>query len=314
MAIDVYTEEQENQFVDTFSKKYNLPQKYIQNSLKDAVYQINSYQMQLPNHNYSKRTWEQYRRQFIYPDMINNGVKFMCTYQKAIHEATLKYGVPPEIILGIIGVETAYGSNTGRYRVLDTLSTIAFNAPRRTDYFQNELAKYLLMCYQNNWKPSDMYGSIDGGFGIAQFMPSSYLDYAVSYTNKTPDLMVANDAIMSIANYITQHGWKSGELVYVNAKYSKNTCKKLNCNNKVTTYPIYMWKQNGLTINSHNKSINNSSLADLIYFNNLTNKNAFLVFNNFYVIFTYNHSTKYALTTYQLGKEVVTKAHKIGCK
>lgn len=317
MAANAFTNEQEEKFIQTYSSKYNIPKKYMEKALEQAVYQPNSYRMQLPSGGSAagpnQKSWERYRQQFINPAMINKGAQFMCTHQGALHKAKIEYGVPSEVVLGIIGVETAYGGNTGHYRVLDALTTIAFNAPRRVDYFQDELAKYILMCYQNGWNPAALYGSIDGGFGIAQFMPSSYLDYAVSYTDDTPDLMKANDAIVSIANYIKEHGWKSGQPVYLKAIHNATTCKKLNCNNKTLTYPVSTWKQHGVIV--HNPDgISTSSMADLISFSNLAKNPAFLALNNFYVIYSYNHSSRYALATYQLGQAVIAKAARLGCK
>ncbi|MCE3268647.1 MAG: mltB [Burkholderiales bacterium] len=313
-AINVFTDEQKEAFIKTYSEKYNIPDDYIEKTLDMAIYQPNSYQLQQPGGvaKASQKSWERYRNQFIYPAMINKGVSFMCAHQSALHRSRTRYGVPPEVILGIIGVETAYGGNTGHYRVLDALATIAFNSPRRVAFFQEELAKYILMCFQNRWDPKALYGSIDGGFGIAQFMPSSYLDYAVSYTNDSPNLMIADDAIISIANYIKQHGWKTGEPVYLHVKHTGKTCLKLNCNNKELVYSISTWRQNGVLVKS--SGIKPSSMADLISFSNLAVNPAWLALNNFFVIYSYNHSTRYALATYQLGQAVVAKAARVGCK
>ncbi|MCC2626196.1 MAG: mltB [Burkholderiales bacterium] len=313
-ATKVFTDDQEERFVSTYSAKLNIPEKYMEKALERAIFQPRSYQLQQPSGKVSQpsqRSWERYRRQFIYPAMINRGAQFMCSHRDALHKAREKYGVPPEVILGIIGVETAYGTNTGHYRVLDALATVAFNSPRRVEFFQEELAKYLLMCYKNDWDPEEMRGSIDGGFGIAQFMPSSYLDYAVSYNGDTPDLMIANDAIVSIGNYIKGHGWKSGEPVYLNAKHNGKTCQTLRCNNRELAYSIATWKQNGVTVRS--SAIDQSSMADLISFSNLAKNPAWLALDNFFVIFAYNHSNRYALVTYQLGQAVVAKAAKNGC-
>lgn len=314
-ATEVFTDDQEETFVQTYSEKYNIPKHFIEKALEQAVYQPNSYQLQLPASGSaaqpSLRSLERYKRQFIYPAMVNRGTQFMCDHKDALRKAKTTYGVPPEVILGIIGVETRYGVNTGHYRVLDALATIAFNAPRRVEYFQNELAAYLLMCYKNGWDPTTLYGSIDGGIGISQFMPSSYLDYAVSYTDDAPDLMLPNDAILSIANYIKQHGWKPDEPVYINIKYNPKTCQKLACNNRELTYPLSTWKQNG--VNLQKSPVHPSSMADLVSFGSVYNNPAWLALNNFFVIFAYNHSNRYALTTYQLGKIVVAKGNKLGC-
>lgn len=314
-ATDVFTNEQLEKFVDTYSIKYDIPASYIEKALEQAVFQPRSYQLQQPKGTSTvapQKSWERYRRQFIYPAMINKGARFMCDHLGALHKSRSNYGVPPEVILGIIGVETAYGTNTGHYRMLDALATTAFNSPRRTDFFQDELAQYILMCYKNGWNPADMKGAIDGGFGIAQFMPSSYLDYAISYTDDIPNLMVADDAIVSIANYIKAHGWKSGEPVYLHVKHNGHTCLKLNCNNKELTYSLETWKKNGVSVPK--TGIKPSSMADLISFSNLSSNPAWLALNNFFVIYSYNHSSRYALATYQLGQAVVAKAAQSGCK
>jgi membrane-bound lytic murein transglycosylase B len=314
LATKVFTDEEAEKFVSTYSAKLNIPEKYMEKALERAVFQPRSYQLQQPRGpaKATQRGWERYRRQFINPAMINRGAQFMCSHRDALHKARDKYGVPPEVILGIIGVETAYGTNTGHYRMLDALATVAFNSPRRVEFFQDELAKYLLMCYKNDWNPEEIRGSIDGGYGIAQFMPSSYLDYAVSYSGDTPDLMVADDAILSIGNYIKGHGWKSGEPVYLNAKHNSKTCQTLRCNNRELAYSIATWKQNGVTTRS--TAVDPSSMADLISFSNLAQNPAWLALDNFFVIFTYNHSNRYALVTYQLGQAVITRAAKNGCK
>jgi len=317
LATNIFTDSQEEKFVETYSVKYNIPKDYMKMVLKQAIYQPHSDQLKplIPINIAalsSQKSWEHYRGQFIYPAMINKGAKFMCAHQDALHKAKSDYGVPPEVILGIIGVETAYGDNVGHDKVLDVLATITFNSHRRIDFFQEQLAKYILICYKNAWDPMTIRGSIDGAFGMAQFMPSSYIDYAVSYTNGTPNLMIADDAIVSIANYIKQHGWKKDEPVYLDVKNTAWACQKLSCNNRALTYHLSTWKQNGILVKD--SGINPSSMADLVSFSNLSNNPAWLVLNNFFAIFAYNHSNRYALTTYQLGVEVVARANQSGCK
>ncbi|MCC2644962.1 MAG: lytic murein transglycosylase [Burkholderiales bacterium] len=316
-AVNVFTKSQEARFVELYSTKYKIPKDYMKTVLQQAVFQPRS-DLFKP-HNASKdaalsteASLLDYQKQFIYPAMINKGVRFMCKHKDAIRKANIEYGVPPEVILGIIGVETAYNENLGRFKVLDTLATIAFNSYRRTQFFQDELAKYILICYKNNWNPTAMRGSIAGAFGITQFMPSSYLNYAVSYTNSTPNLMLANDAILSIANYIKHHGWKHGEPVYLQAKYNTLTCQKLGCNNRALSHRVSSWKQAGVTV-IDSAAINSSSMADLVTFSGPKNR-AWLALNNFFVIFGYNNSTRYVLTTYPLGVKVVASASKLGCK
>ena len=143
--------------------------------------------------------------------MVKAGQKFMCAHKDALDLAKKKYGIPPNYIVGIIGVETLYGRFVGNYRELDTLATLAFSSPERTTFFQDELAEYLKMCYNNDIDPTSIISSIDGGFGLSQFMPSSYNKFAVSASDDTPNLFAPDDAIMSVANYLKQHDWKYSE-------------------------------------------------------------------------------------------------------
>lgn len=316
-AKNALTSEQVESFAAKYSDKHKIPKEYIKKTLGQAKFEPHSDQLKPATAKHdanlgSQTSWEHYRGQFIYPGMINKGAQFMCGHLGAIRKAKSDYGVPPEVILGIIGVETSYSENIGHTKVLDTLATIAFNSDRRVDFFQDELAIYILLCFKNGWDPTAMLGSIDGAFGITQFMPSSYLNYAVSYTKGIPNLMIADDAIVSIANYIKQHGWRSNEPVYLHVKQDALTCQKLNCNNRALAHPISIWKQNGVLVEKLTVSIN--SMADLISFGNLARNPAWLALNNFFVIYSYNHSNRYALTTYQLGIAVVASAAKLGCK
>jgi membrane-bound lytic murein transglycosylase B len=319
LAINVFTEAQSEKFIKKYSNKYDIPKDYIKMVLNQAVYEPNSDQLKpqaisvvtIAN---SHKSWEHYRSQFIYPAMINRGAKFMCIHKDALHKAENDYGVPPEVVIGILGVETAYGENVGHLNVLDVLTTISFNTSRRIDFFQNELAMYILMCYKNNWNPTTIKGSIDGAFGMAQFMPSSYIDFAVSYTaGTTPDLMIADDAIMSIANYMKQHGWKRGAPVYLNVNTNPATCQQLNCPTQAIAYNLSTWLE-GNTVIKRSFAMDPSSLSKIVSVTNLANHPAWLVLNNFFTIFSYNNSTYYALTTYQLGTAVVARASELGCK
>jgi membrane-bound lytic murein transglycosylase B len=302
----VFTPEQKQTFIQNYALKYKLPQKYIKDTLDLAEFEPASYQLQQP-HNVKKvkaKSWAKYRSQFINPLEISRGQDFMCSHQDALKLAETKYQIPREIILGIIGVETSYGKITGHYPLLNTLSTLAFNSPRRRDFFQDELAQYLLMCYQNNIDPQSVIGSVDGGFGLGQFMPSAYMDYAVSGVNgKTPNLMEANDAIMSIANYLHGYGWEKNKPVVLNVGITKRTCRELTCNQKKLSHTVGQWQKYGVMLKSYQSS---STLAELI---TLGSSN-YLALNNFFTIFSYNHSHKYAMVVYQLGTIVA----KNGCE
>lgn len=206
----IYTDRQEAAFIETYASKYNISEHYIKRTLGQAVFQEETYVLE-QNHHIDTTPLENrnFRRSVrVSPVMVKAGQKFMCEHKHALKMAKNKYGIPPNYIVGIIGVETLYGRFVGNYRELDTLATLAFNSPQRTTFFQDELAEYLKMCYKNDIDPTSIISSIDGGFGLSQFMPSSYNKFAVSASNNTPNLFAPNDAIMSVANYLKKHHWK----------------------------------------------------------------------------------------------------------
>ncbi len=304
---DVFTESQLNTFIKTYSAKYKIPANFIEDSLTEAEFQDSTYNMQVNMLESSKKKpkpWSVYRRQFINQRTIDLGADFYCEYKPTFKKAQAKYGVPPEIILGILGVETSYGGFTGHYRMIDTLTTLAFNSPRRVDFFQDELANYLAMCYENHLNPTKLIGAIDGGFGLAQFMPSSYRQFAVGDNeDKSPDLFSPKDAILSIANYFNKHGWQRGGNVILDVKISPKTCKNLICDQKFLSYPIVTWQKNGVIV-KHQAS-DTTTMASVITLQSMYRSQAWLALNNFFVIFAYNHSHKYAMVVYQLGNAVL---------
>lgn len=209
----IFTEEQEDLFVETYSSKYDVPEKFMKKSLEQAVFQPKTYALEQNHHvnttPVGKLNFN--RRVRVSQSMVKAGHRFMCQHQDALAQAEDTYGIPPNYILGILGVETQYGRFVGNYRELDTLTTLAFNSPERTAFFQDELAQYLLMCYKNKVDPAVMISSVDGGFGLSQFMPSSYNKFAVSNVHDHPDLFTADDAIMSVAHYLKEHDWKDAQ-------------------------------------------------------------------------------------------------------
>jgi len=176
--------------------------------------QVHPRQLYVHSTHYSKETtlsWPEYRAIFITPKRVNQGVNFWNEHEEALNLAQAKYGVDPSVIVGIIGVETEYGEFLGKYRVMDSLSTLAFEYPRRQAFFQHELEQYLLLTRELDEDPLSLYGSYAGAVGLPQFMPSNYRTLAVSYTGGKADLWNnPNDAILSVANYFQNKGWRPG--------------------------------------------------------------------------------------------------------
>ena len=239
----IFTDSQEDAFIKTYSSKYDIPEKFIRKALEDAVFQPRTYALEQNHHvNTTPLENKNFRRAVkISSAMVRAGHKFMCEHQVALNLANKKYGIPPSYIVGIIGVETLYGRFVGDYHELDTLTTLAFNSPQRTAFFQDELAEYLKMCYINDIDPSSIISSIDGGFGLSQFMPSSYNRFAVSMSSNPPNLFSPDDAIMSVANYLKEHDWK----------YSKKNLAAIYSYNHSVLYVLKVY-QLGTKVVKHN--------------------------------------------------------------
>ncbi|WP_136247605.1 lytic murein transglycosylase B [Halomonas borealis] len=164
--------------------------------------------------------WHEYRDIFLGEERIAQGAAFIDAHPEAFERAEAEYGVPPEIIAAILGVETRYGRITGDHRVLDSLSTLAFHHPRRGDFFRGELAAFLEIAYRQEVAPESIEGSYAGAMGYPQFIPTSYRAYAVDFDGDGHRNLWTDpvDAIGSIANYFAEHRWQAGAPIYHEAE------------------------------------------------------------------------------------------------
>lgn len=242
--------------------------------------------------------WLRYRKKFITPDNVQNGVVFWNQYEDALNRAWQVYGVPPEIIVGIIGVETRWGRVMGKTRILDALATLSFNYPRRAEYFSGELETFLLMARDEQDDPLNLKGSFAGAMGYGQFMPSSYKQYAVDFSGDGHiNLWDPVDAIGSVANYFKAHGWVKGDLVAVMANGQAPGLP----NGFKTKYSISQLAAAGLT---PQQPLGNHQQASLLRLDVGTGYQYWYGLPNFYTITRYNHSTHYAMAVWQLGQAV----------
>lgn len=242
--------------------------------------------------------WLRYRKKFITPDNVQNGVVFWNQYEDALNRAWQVYGVPPEIIVGIIGVETRWGRVMGKTRILDALATLSFNYPRRAEYFSGELETFLLMVRDEQDDPLNLKGSFAGAMGYGQFMPSSYKQYAVDFSGDGHiNLWDPVDAIGSVANYFKAHGWVKGDQVAVMANGQAPGLP----NGFKTKYSISQLAAAGLT---PQQPLGNHQQASLLRLDVGTGYQYWYGLPNFYTITRYNHSTHYAMAVWQLGQAV----------
>ncbi len=242
--------------------------------------------------------WLRYRKKFITPDNVQNGVVFWNQYEDALNRAWQVYGVPPEIIVGIIGVETRWGRVMGKTRILDALATLSFNYPRRAEYFSGELETFLLMARDEQDDPLNLKGSFAGAMGYGQFMPSSYKQYAIDFSGDGHiNLWDPVDAIGSVANYFKAHGWVKGDQVAVMANGQAPGLP----NGFKTKYSISQLAAAGLT---PQQPLGNHQQASLLRLDVGTGYQYWYGLPNFYTITRYNHSTHYAMAVWQLGQAV----------
>jgi membrane-bound lytic murein transglycosylase B len=203
-------------FIDGMSTEHGIDRSFLRRILGDArstpavLRLVNPEPSSAPS---PARSYARYRAKFLTPELISTGASFWSLHEEVLQRAEAEFGVPPEVIVGVLGVETAFGSNTGSFRVLDALATIAFDGARRQDYFRDELKDLLLLAGESKLDPLAIKGSYAGAMGLPQFMPSSYRRYAVDYDGdgRVDLLGSAADAIGSIATYLKAFGWTSGE-------------------------------------------------------------------------------------------------------
>lgn len=251
------------------------------------------------------KPWYQYRRIFLNPDRIQGGVAFWDAHAETIERASRRYGVDPEIIVAIIGVETLYGKRTGRHPVLDALTTLGFDYPRRGSFFRKELEQFLLLTREERMDPKAIKGSYAGAMGIGQFIPSSYRAYAVDFDGDgRRDLWDPEDAIGSVANYFKRHGWRMDGPVAVEARVRGEDFRKLPRKGTKPVVPVSMLASHGVEPVSGGLD-EVSKVVFLEYDKGPARKEYWIGFDNFYVITRYNRSPLYAMAVYQLSREIL---------
>jgi len=255
---------------------------------------------------YEKKTWDVYQSLFLTEQRVQAGLAYWRDNQAALMAAEKRFGVPADMIVSIIGIETLYGQHQGTYRVIDALSTLAFYYPKRSPFFTKELKEYLLLCREHGVPATQYLGSYAGAMGKPQFMPSSYRMYAVNMNGSArPNLMTNDqDVIASVANYFHRHGWSMHQPVVQPALVRGTAYRHLSANSKVADYTIARLRAAGVRPQGY---VNESKVkAGLIALNTQQGSDHWLAFPNFYVITRYNTSPQYALVAYLFSQRLRT--------
>lgn len=262
------------------------------------------------NKEVSTPLWDSYRALHVFPKQIDNGLKVMSEQRQWFERAETEYGVPPVVIAAILGVETKFGSYTGRNRVLDALVTQGYEHPTRSRFFFNELAAYFAFCRDFGRMPLDIKGSYAGAVGFAQFMPSNYLSLALDYDgNGHIDLWSMPDAIGSIAHYFTRYQppdrpavhWRRGEPLIVPVSSINLSADAPKRNAKAANATIGEWIKLGVT---PAVELPADTPAGLVELQRPEGTEYWLALPNFYAVMTYNPRVFYAMAVTQLAAEL----------
>jgi len=272
--------------------------------------------------------WYKYRKIFITEARINGGVKFWHENRLALAAAEQQYGVPAEIIVAILGVETNYGQNTGKHRVIDALATLGFAYPPRSQFFLGELENFLLLCREQSMNPLEPTGSYAGAMGMPQFMPSSFRVYAADYDNDgRRDIWHNNgDVIASVANYFVRHGWRAGQPIalpvdFISGTASRDAYQSV-LNNADLKPDLRVGELESLNLKLSSRPLPLDTKVKLLAFEQQSygqggvgqqpdgqtgNEELWAALDNFYCITRYNHSPLYAMAVYQLSLSILNK-------
>ncbi len=252
------------------------------------------------------KPWHEYRKHFLTQERVKAGIEFWNVNADTLVDATEIYGVPAEIIVAIIGVETAYGRITGRDRVIDALATLAFHYPnknaKRMSYFRAQLRHLFLMSREQNLDPLSLSGSYAGAMGIPQFMPESYRKFAVDFNNDGARNIWQDriDAIGSVANYLKSHGWDRGKSIVIAAEATAADAQALLSDSLKPHRRISEYGSLGV----RSGVATEDELAALFALEGEVAPEYWLALNNFYVIMRYNPRTKYAMAVVKLAEAI----------
>lgn len=249
------------------------------------------------------KPWYEFRPLLVSPQRVADGVAFWNNHAATLERARREFGIPEEIVAAVIGVETNYGVQSGRHRILDALTTLAFDYPKRAGFFRAELEQYLLLSREQGMDVLGVRGSYAGAIGIPQFMPSSYRRYAIDFdSDGKVDLSGSPaDAIGSVANYLKSYGWEAGQAAVFPALVNGTDYRGALFTGTKSFYPLSELRERGVI--PYGESPGNLP-ATLIELENDGGNEYWLGFNNFFVITRYNRSVNYAMSVLQLADEI----------
>ena len=302
------------QFADDLASRRDLDPQWVREALGQARYNPTVARLMQPPTQAFVKNWRVYRSRFIDPIRIEAGVRFWRANQATLERAEKEYGVPPEIIVGIIGVETIYGRDTGSFRVMDALATLAFDFPashpraaERSAYFQSEIEQFLTLQNRLGTDPFEAKGSYAGAMGMPQFMPSSRIKYAVDFDGDgTVDLWGSTaDVIGSVASYFKAFNWQSGMPTHYPVRFDAS---RLDMDARMApdilpTFSVASFAAKGALLEG--AALQHPGPLALVELLNGPDAPSYVAgTENFYAITRYNWRSYYAMAVIELGREV----------
>ena len=309
------------QAADDIAARRDLNRDWVRQAIGQSRYLAQAAKFVLPPAPGTPKNWRLYRSRFIDPIRISAGVKFWRDHHDALARAERETGVPAEIIIGIIGVETIYGQQMGNFRVLDALATLAFDFPashpralERSAFFKAELEQFLSLTQRSNIDPLALRGSFAGAMGLAQFMPSSWVKYAIDFDGdgKVDLFNSPADAIGSVANYFVAFNWQRGMPTHYPVRFDSGTLDKdaLLAPDILPTFSVASFAAKGALLQG--EALQHNGPLALVELQNGEAPPLYVAgTENFYAITRYNWSSYYALAVIELGQQVASRRHQL---
>ena len=307
LAIDIGRPEVK-QFINSMVSKHHYSRRALKRVLREAKSQESILEA-ISKPAEKTKPWDEYRAIFLTEQRITAGAEFWREHEAELKRISVETGVPCEILVGIIGVETYFGRITGSYRVLDALATLAFDYPPRSKFFKRELEEFFLLVREESIEASGATGSYAGAMGAPQFMPSSFRAYAVdgSSDGKRDIWTDWSDVIGSVANYFVAHGWQQSGEVVTRATLGIGWQGKQPDNSLKPAETVSSLSRKGVLFAT---DLPNDHKSQLLLLNGPDGDEYWVGFHNFFVITRYNRSVMYALAVHQLGQEIAIEINR----
>ncbi|HET8817544.1 MAG TPA: lytic murein transglycosylase B [Pseudidiomarina sp.] len=296
-----------DRFIDEMVSQHQFERADVTAILDSA--QLNQAVLDAIQRPWEAKPWHQYYPIFLTEKRLTAGLKFWQQHAETLARAETEFGVPAEVIVAIIGVETFYGEYKGNYPVLDALYTLGFHYPPRAKFFRSELQQYLLLTREENLDLNALKGSYAGAMGYGQFISSSYRHYAIDFDGDGVRDLLMNpvDAIGSVANYFARHGWQANQTVAIELPAHAAHAELVTAGMK-PEQSVAELQQQGLQL-AQATSLDTSQVGKVFAFQQPDQVDYWLGLHNFYVITRYNHSPLYAMVVHQFSEQLARNYH-----